>query len=114
MQDSDLEALLNKYRPADPPPSLARLVESPNLPVPQPSNPRTWPWAIAAAALLAITVGLQAGRRPAAFDLEPGVRAAAETLTEASAGERTSLAIAEWTLATSVRLAQQRELQAIR
>jgi hypothetical protein len=60
MQDSDLEALLNKYRPADPPPSLARLVESPNLPVPQSSNPRTWPWAVAAAALLAVTVGLHA------------------------------------------------------
>jgi|tagenome__1003787_1003787.scaffolds.fasta_scaffold20776684_2 hypothetical protein len=56
MQDSELEALLNRYRPADPPGGLEdRLLEQPALVF---RDPRTWPWAVAAAALLAVTIGL--------------------------------------------------------
>src|SRR4051812_36910317 len=56
MQDSELEALLNRYRPADPPDALGdRLLEPP---APLLRDPRTWPWAVAAAALLAVTIGL--------------------------------------------------------
>src|SRR3954468_16206837 len=56
MQDSELEALLSRYRPADPPGGLEdRLLEQPALVF---RDPRTWPWAVAAAALLAVTIGL--------------------------------------------------------
>jgi hypothetical protein len=51
---SDLEDLLRRYRPADPPPGLeARIF----------GEPRVWPWAAAAAALLALTLGLQVASR---------------------------------------------------
>jgi hypothetical protein len=54
VKDEDVEALLGRYRPAARMPELrARAV------------PRTWPWAAAAAALLAITIGLHASVRPA-------------------------------------------------
>jgi len=60
MQDSELEALLKKYRPVDPPHGLEqRIFDPPSGHVARPER-RTWPWAVAAAALLAITVGLHA------------------------------------------------------
>jgi len=50
--DSDLESRLRRYRPAGPAPDLRErvLTRSPQV-------RRTWPWAVAAAALLAIAVG---------------------------------------------------------
>jgi len=64
MKDRDIEDLLNRYRPSDPPMHLERRI----LPLEGGSyvaRPRTWPWAAAAAALLALTLGLHAGRAPA-------------------------------------------------
>ena len=59
MNDRDLEQLLARCRPADPASSLddriARLTAAPAR-----GEPRVWPWAAAAAALLAITVALHA------------------------------------------------------
>ncbi len=59
--DRVVEALLRRYRPMDAPP--AAIVG------------RTWPWAVAAAALLAITIGLHGaviiGAMPAAADPAP-------------------------------------------
>jgi hypothetical protein len=52
--DDPLEALLARYRP------IARVP-----PLRPPREGRTWPWAVAAAALLAITVGLHAAVPPA-------------------------------------------------
>lgn len=54
MNDDDIEQLLRRYEPADAPPSLrARVVRAF---VPSPG--RGWAWAIATAALLAMTVWL--------------------------------------------------------
>lgn len=44
MNDDQIEALLGRYRPITNVPPLARA-------------PRTWPWAVAAAALLVFTLG---------------------------------------------------------
>jgi hypothetical protein len=53
MNEDDLEQLLQRYEPAGPPPSLrARVVAA------RPDAMRAWPWAVAAAALLALTVWL--------------------------------------------------------
>lgn len=50
---NDLEDLLNRYRPGKPPPDLrARILDDA---VPS----RAWPWAAAAAALVACTLGLR-------------------------------------------------------
>jgi len=54
VKDEEIEALLSRYRP------IARTGELRLTPA-----PRTWPWAVAAAALLAITIGLHAGVSPA-------------------------------------------------
>src|SRR5690349_13917537 len=53
MRDHEIDALLQSVRPAGPPPWLReRLVE-------QGTPARSWPWVAAAAALLAMTIGLQ-------------------------------------------------------
>ena len=53
MNDEQLDDLLRHVRPAGPPPELrARILGARR-------SPRAWPWAVAAAALLALTVGLQ-------------------------------------------------------
>lgn len=53
MTDPELDDLLRRYRPAGPPPELRARVAANAGPV-----RRTWPWAAAAAALLAATVYL--------------------------------------------------------
>lgn len=74
MDEQDVEQLLRRYRPADPPASfderIAQLIAPPGR-----REPRVWPWAAAPAALLAITLGLHAGTRVApseSFRSEPG------------------------------------------
>ena len=116
MHDDDIEGLLKKYRPAAPERAfderLLQSLERDGLHLP---GPRTWPWAVAAAALLAIAVGLQAGPRGTA-DIDPSTKAAAETLAETSGGDETSREIAEWTLVTADRLSQRQAppLQGVR
>ena len=53
--DRELEAAMRRYRPAGPRSELRARVVTPRL-----GPPRTWPWALAAAALLAIAVGFSA------------------------------------------------------
>lgn len=109
MDDRELEALLNKYRPVDPSASLEdRIFQSPDPEAANARAPRTWPWVAAAAALLAITVSLQAGARTTPA-VDPTVQAAAQELMEASGGDQQSRAIAEWTLTVAQRLSEGRE-----
>ena len=57
MKDDDLERLLQRYEPAAPPASLrARAIGARTEAKP------AWPWAVAAAALLAMTVWLHGAR----------------------------------------------------
>jgi hypothetical protein len=57
VNDDQLEQLLNRYRPVGPPDDwLSPITGSSNHPIAK--SPRAWPWAIAAAALLVITIGL--------------------------------------------------------
>jgi len=64
MDERDIEQLLGRYRPADPPASFDERI-SELIAAAGRRKPRVWPWAAAAAALLAITVGLHAGTRVA-------------------------------------------------
>jgi len=57
VNDQDLEQLLNRYRPAGPADDLLpRIITSPDRQLRK--SPRAWPWAVAAAALLAVTMAL--------------------------------------------------------
>lgn len=84
MNDDQIEALLRKYRP------ITRL---PDLPMTR--SPRTWPWAAAAAALLAVSVGLHAATwtstSPPPIDAAQ-VTAIAEQLGDDARGR----VVAEW------------------
>jgi hypothetical protein len=58
MNDHDIEDLLRRHRPAGPLPALrARILSAPIR------SRRVWPWAVAAAALLAAAVSLQISAR---------------------------------------------------
>src|SRR5687767_8510505 len=52
MDDREIENLLRRYRPVAPPADLAGRIAPPR---------RTWPWAAAAALLLAVTLGARTG-----------------------------------------------------
>jgi hypothetical protein len=81
MNDDGVERLLARYRPADPDPALAEAIAtaaSADDPTRRPG--RTWPWAVAAAALLGITIGLHAPVRSAPADPAVGNPVFAEQL----------------------------------
>jgi len=54
-EHDDLERRLRQYRPLAPPPRLRERIVGPQVP-----TPRIWPWATAAAAMLATTIFLHA------------------------------------------------------
>ena len=61
-QDTEIEELLSRYRPAEPRSDLWDQIST--FPHSQMSK-STWPWAVAAAALLAVSIGLHAAVAPA-------------------------------------------------
>jgi hypothetical protein len=64
MQDPDIERLLRRYRPLPPSEQLfGKITKAPHHPITR--SPKTWPWAVAAAALLTITLGLHGAIAPA-------------------------------------------------
>ena len=72
MEDDDILSSLRRYRPVGPPPRLRSRVVQVKPPA------RTWPWAVAAAALLAVSIALNTGARKIDGDtalLVPGVPA---------------------------------------
>jgi hypothetical protein len=84
MRDDEIEALLGKYRP---------IARTSSLKEPYPA--RTWPWAVAAAALLALTVGLHA-TAVASAPPAPVDEARVSMLAEQFGGTADGRALAEW------------------
>jgi hypothetical protein len=98
MNEPELDDLLRRYRPAGPPPALrARVMAG------VPDVRRTWPWAAAAAALLAATVYLHQSADDAvartstrfASDVR---RQAIASLSEMLGGDASAQMIAELTI----------------
>jgi hypothetical protein len=77
VDDRQVEELLRRYRPAAPPESLRERC------VPAPRLAPVWPWATAAAALLAITFALEAAATDAMASA--GVAVAPDTTEQAAA-----------------------------
>lgn len=95
MNDSDIEDLLRKYRPAGPPVEMRqRILATVRV-------PRIWPWASAAAALLvmALTLRLAAGNLAAGapMNVEPPTSARiVEDLTTMLGGDTNARELAEF------------------
>ena len=80
MIDPEIEDLLRRYRPADPPAGLRARIMTEAAPV-----GRTWPWAVAAGVVLATVVGLNFATEHTYDDLRQGVLQAANTIPQLSA-----------------------------
>ena len=92
MNDQELEHLLRRYRPSNPPAALRGRIVLP------PAPPRVWPWAAAAAVLLvsALTLRNAAQRETGRIDLgaDPVAGLVAD-LTEVFGGDGAARAQAE-------------------
>jgi len=90
--DPELERLLRRYRPIDPPARLRGRILSP------PGSLRIWPWATAAAVLLVsvLTLKMAAQREASRIDLgaDPPIAVVAD-LAEALGGDAVAQALAE-------------------
>ena len=76
MHDDDVDGLLRKYRPVAPSRAFEEsLLQSLDREALRSSQPRTWPWALAAAGLLTVTIGLHAMSRTPAAAIEPALDA---------------------------------------
>ena len=75
--DPDLDELLRRYRPAGPPPELrARVLRA------EPMNRPAWPWAAAAAILLATICAMHVSTRRVYDDVRRGLVATDVTLDQ--------------------------------
>jgi hypothetical protein len=93
MDEHGIESVLRRYRPVGPPADLqARILAA----------RRTWPWAVAAAALLALTLGARTGVAGtiARFPVTPGpAHQAAAELTQLLGGDAMARQVVDLMLA---------------
>ncbi|MDO8794602.1 MAG: hypothetical protein Q7J25_08290 [Vicinamibacterales bacterium] len=97
MKDSEIEDLLQRYRPIGPPARLRERILAIDR------TERIWPWATAAAALLvcALTFRIATGYEAASVDVRLGPAAAtrvADDLTDRLGGDAEARALAEFIL----------------
>lgn len=109
MDDRDIETLLAKYRPGEPPAGLQASIHQLTT---SPTHQLTWPWAVAAAALLAIAIGLHV-RAPAATDFAASADRdrRAETITAELGGSAADRLLARAVTAEEDRLSDEAEIQ---
>ena len=103
MNDRDIEELLARYRPA------TRL---PDFPVTRLGDGRTWPWMVAAAALLAVSIGLHAAVVPAPEPSSLVDAARVQAIADELGGDADSRIMAEWIVRREA--ASERERQPLR
>lgn len=103
--DAEIEELLRRYQPGAPPTDLWNQIAG--LPQSQVSRSlRTWPWAVAAAALLTIAIGLHGAVVPAP-DASPAVDSQRAKAIEQELGPTAgSEAMAEWMARREARVRQ--------
>jgi hypothetical protein len=110
-EDTKIEELLSRYRPAEPPNDLwAQISTFPNSHISK--SERTWPWAVAAAALLAVSIGLHAAVAPAPETSVVVDAARLQAIVDELGGSSESRIMAEWIARREAMLEQERLAQA--
>ena len=98
MDDNEIERTLQRYRPVDPPEDLLDRILTGDRSALAFPEPRTWPWAVAAAALLALIIGLHSGSAN-----DPSVDATRREIADLSAslgGDALAQETATWLVRT--------------
>jgi hypothetical protein len=112
-QDGDIKELLSRYRPAGP--RSDRWAEISALPHSQISkSERAWPWAVAAAALLAVSVGLHAAVLPPPETSSLVDAARVQAIVDQLGGSPENRTMAEWIASREAMLERERLLRASR
>lgn len=105
--DTEIEELLSRYRPAPPRADLRNQISKlPNIQISK--SERVWPWAAAAAALLAVTIGLHAAVVPAPEPSSLVDPARVQVIAEELGGGADSRIVAEWIARREAMLEQER------
>jgi hypothetical protein len=111
MRDPDIDSLLRRYRPAEPNGDLwNHITNSPNHPITKSS----WPWAVAAALLLAISVGLHAAVLPPPETSSLVDAARVQAIVDQLGGSPENRTMAEWIASREAMLERERLLRASR
>lgn len=100
MNDQDIESLLRRYRP------VAQISRFPHFQ--SSKSERLWPWAVAAAALLAVTVGLHAAVVPAPEPSSLVDPARVQAISDQLGGGAESRLVAEWIARREAMMEQER------
>lgn len=102
--DTEIEDLLRRYRP------VAQFSTFPNFQIPK--SARLWPWAVAAAALLAVTIGFHAAVLPAPVPSSLIDPARVQAIAEELGGGPEGRVMAEWIARREAMLEQERIVRA--
>jgi hypothetical protein len=100
MNDRDIESLLRRYRP------VAQISKFPNSHIAK--SARTWPWAVAAAALLAVSVGLHAAVAPVPETSVVVDATRVQAIADELGGDSEGRVMAEWIASREAMLEQER------
>lgn len=120
MDDRDIRALLDKYRPAGPPAALrtrvAQTIDALTNPIHEagnsPTQQLTWPWAVAAAGLLAVAIVFHVtSRGPSDRVLEQIHNQRVDDVAAALGGSSADRLLAETLVAEQERADSEAELQ---
>ncbi len=106
-EDTEIETLLSRYRPAEPRRDLwDRISTFPHSQISK--SERVWPWAVAAAALLVVTIGLHAAVVPAPETSVPVDAARVQAIADELGGGAESRIVAELIARREAMLEQER------
>jgi hypothetical protein len=100
MNDRDIESLLRRYRP------VAQISKFPHFQIAK--SARTWPWAVAAAALLTVSIGLHAAVAPAPETSVVVDAARVQAIADEFGGDSEGRVMAEWIASREAMLEQER------
>ena len=110
-ETTEIEDLLSRYRPAEPRSDLwDQIFKSPDSQISK--SERAWPWAVAAAALLAVSIGFHAAVAPAPEASVVVDATRVQAIADELGGGSESRIMAEWIASREAMLEQERLVRA--